>query len=518
MTINDIVRETIQSLKSQKRPLTPHNYQETFCAIANRYGFSIEECQRKEKFIKRLNETMQNDITKYNVNTLDELLVYLVSSLNRLTLGNSGKQKVLTITLIKHLLQMIARFPDQQARELANASLERIEHLCDLNSFEIITQKWEALIASPETDYLPRLQKLAQSRSGDFMQLIEKIEQIVERQDRKEGDSLAGMAEVIVSALTPSLTDKLDDEIGTLSYTLGNTPQLLYQEEIRAEIKALVERRIKIDKREVKERILTIDEILSEVSVKIVNLMHNSNISNEKVKEVKSQLHAIDREGGDFETVKQKLMKIAESLEFETKQLGDIMQHENTVIMQMQEKIKKLEQALKKAKQESKKDFLTGLVSKRGLDEELNRVDKSYRRYQIPYSIAFFDIDHFKNINDTYGHEAGDLILKQLGKIFLHLKRDVDIVGRYGGEEFLAILPNTPLEGAQIFAEKIRARVEEFRFVYKGEEVPVTLSAGIADVKEFATQKEVIEEADQRLYRAKHDGRNRIMPPLKVHA
>ncbi len=514
MTINDIVKETIQTLNSKKIPLTPHHYQRTFCQIAASNGFSIEECRAKEKFIGKLNETMQQDISKYNVNTLDELLTYLVSSLNRLTLGNSGKQKLVTITLIKYLLEMIARFPDQKSRELAKASMERIEHLCDLNTFEIITQKWETLLASKGGDYTARLQMLAKSKSTDFHQLLDQIEKMLDESEAEE--SLSEMASIVVASLTPSLTQTLDDEISTLSYMLNTTPELLHKKEIRQQLKALIHKRIEIDKTEVKDRILSIDEILSEVSTKIIHLIDNTDVSYEKVKEIKKELINVDKETKDFETIKQKLLKIADSLEFETKQLGTIMKKEDHVIAQMQTKIKKLEQALKRAKQESKTDFLTGLVSKRGLDEELNRVDKSYRRYQIEYSIGFFDIDHFKNINDTYGHEAGDLILKQLGKIFLEQKRDVDIVGRYGGEEFLAILPNTPLHGAQVFAEKIREHVEHFKFVYKGEAVPVTISVGVANCTEFDNQKILIEEADKRLYTAKTGGRNRVEPPLKV--
>ncbi len=516
MTINDIVKETIQTLNRQKTPLTPQNYQVTFCKIANKYGFSIQECHKKDKFIKKLNQTLQKDISKYSVNSLDELLTYLVSSLNRLSVGNSGKQKIVTITLIKHLLEMISRFPDSKTRELANASLERIEYLSDLNSFEIITQKWEELLSSHRHNYLYKIQSLANSRSNDLNTLLDSIEELLKKSDTTE--SLSSVASVIAASLTPSLSSTLDEEIATMSYTLTNSPKLLEDSDIQNKIRELIKKRVKIDKAEVKQRILSLDEILSEVSTKIVNLIDNSNISYDKVKEIKNELLSIESGKSDFESVKAKLLKIAETLEFETKQLSTIMQKEDTLIVQMQKKIKSLENALQKAKKESKLDFLTSLVSKRGLDEELNRVDKSYRRYHIEYSLVFFDIDHFKDINDTYGHEAGDLILKQLGKIFLELKRDVDIIGRYGGEEFLAILPNTPLNGALVFAQKIRKRVEEFSFVYKDEEVPVTLSAGVSNCKEFSNQKEVIEDADRMLYQAKQAGRNRVYPLMKVTA
>ena len=516
MTINDIVKETIRTLNAKRIILTPDNYLKTFCQIAQKSGFSIQECHKKEKFIKKLNPTMQEDICKYTVNSLDELLTYLVSSLNRLTLGNSGKQKLVTMTLIKQLLRLLARSGDLKTRELANASLERIEYLADLNSFEIIAEKFDAIIADEQSNYLARLQQITRSNSFDMTQLLDKVESALDQS--KNEQTLEEIASIMSVSLTPSLTQILDDEIATIGYTLQNMPQKLSEKDFQENLKDLIQKRIKIDKEEVKKRVLSLDEILSDVSVKIVRLMDNSNVSNQKIKVIKEELLQVDEKGADFEDIKEKLLKIAQSLEIETQELSTVMQKEDSLVTQMQMKIKKLEHALKVAKKESKLDFLTGLVSKRGLDEELNRADKSYRRYHIEYSIVFFDIDHFKSINDTYGHEAGDLVLKQLGKLLLKLKRDVDIIGRYGGEEFLAILPNTPIEGAQVFAEKVRLEVERFSFRYKGEAVPVTISSGISNARKFNTQKEIIEDADSMLYQAKTNGRNRIYPPLKVIA
>ena len=186
------------------------------------------------------------------------------------------------------------------------------------------------------------------------------------------------------------------------------------------------------------------------------------------------------------------------------------MHAEDKSVKNLQAKVKKLEEALSKAKKESRKDFLTNLVSKRGLDEELNRADKAYGRYGIDYSLCFFDLDKFKMLNDTFGHEAGDVVLKYTGQIMNEIKRDVDIFGRYGGEEFLAILPNTPMEGAKIFAEKIREAIEAFAFTYKGERIKVTVSAGVCNRKDFDSQKEMIAGADALLYKAKEAGRNRV--------
>lgn len=135
-------------------------------------------------------------------------------------------------------------------------------------------------------------------------------------------------------------------------------------------------------------------------------------------------------------------------------------------------------------------------------------------RYKIDYSVCFIDLDHFKTVNDTFGHEAGDVILKTVGKILQKLTRQVDIVGRYGGEEFLVILPSTPLEQGVAFAQKVRQSIEKFKFIYKNERIPVTVSCGVSERKNHQNQDAAIQMADKMLYEAKTDGRNRVKPTV----
>jgi diguanylate cyclase (GGDEF)-like protein len=142
--------------------------------------------------------------------------------------------------------------------------------------------------------------------------------------------------------------------------------------------------------------------------------------------------------------------------------------------------------------------------------EELKKQESSFKRFNINYSIVFFDIDHFKNINDTYGHDAGDVILKSLGLLFKRYARDIDMIGRFGGEEFVAILPNTNKEGAFKFAEKIRQIVKKTKFMYKNTRINVTISAGVANRNETNSSDETLKLADERLYEAKRNGRNRV--------
>jgi len=508
MTINEIVKETITTLTKKRMPMTPANYAETFCKVAKEKGVMAEDCQGVQRFIEKLNPTLKSDLKKYNVHTSDELLTYLVSNLNRVMGQSETKQSLLLASLVKRLLHTISLLHNKEAKELAVSSLERIKSLSDTNTFKLIKEKWEEFGEQYDEKHIEKLKAYYPVKSDYFIEIVEELIEASKSSDERE--VLEPLAHLIVGALSPSIALSMDDELATLSYELKNSPNILGTTKVQEEIKALIEKRVALDNDEVKARIISLDTLLSDVSSRIVTLIDKSTLSREKIRGIKDELIALDYTQHSFETMKEKLVTIANSLEFETESLNTVMKEDSTSVKNLQEKVKKLELALSHAKKETRKDFLTNLVSKRGLDEDLNRADKSFERYNIDYSLCFFDLDNFKMINDTFGHEAGDVILKQTGAIMNKVKRDVDIFGRYGGEEFLAILPNTPKEGAKVFAEKVRSEIEAFDFLYKGEPIAVTVSAGVANRAELGSQKEVIERADTLLYRAKEKGRNRV--------
>ncbi len=154
------------------------------------------------------------------------------------------------------------------------------------------------------------------------------------------------------------------------------------------------------------------------------------------------------------------------------------------------------------------RDYLTGVLTRRALFSRLKSVDCK----RSPYSVIMADIDNFKQINDTFGHQAGDRVLKELGKIFKENLRKTEFVGRYGGEEFLIVLPDTDKEKAKFVAEKLRKLIENSYFNYPGRRI--TVSFGVADCREAdcsKCSKKVIELADERLYKAKREGKNRVI-------
>jgi diguanylate cyclase (GGDEF)-like protein len=159
-------------------------------------------------------------------------------------------------------------------------------------------------------------------------------------------------------------------------------------------------------------------------------------------------------------------------------------------------------------------DPLTGLANRRRLMAELEREVRRSNRLGRQFAVVMLDVDHFKSFNDTYGHPAGDEVLKRLSKALHDLVREVDTAARYGGEEFLVMLTETPAVEAERVAERIRVRLSEERFTPQGgtATVGVTVSVGVAEYPANGTSPEaLIAAADQALYRAKEGGRNRVI-------
>jgi len=156
-------------------------------------------------------------------------------------------------------------------------------------------------------------------------------------------------------------------------------------------------------------------------------------------------------------------------------------------------------------------DGMTGLYNHRFFQEALAREVSRSRRYGAPVTLVYMDIDHFKKFNDKYGHQVGDEVLKLVARNIRRNLRDSDVPCRYGGEELVAILPDTDLKGGGVAAEKIRTAIEALSFPVDGRKVRITLSAGVASYPLNADDKEsLIEAADGALYLAKEGGRNQV--------
>jgi diguanylate cyclase (GGDEF)-like protein/PAS domain S-box-containing protein len=180
--------------------------------------------------------------------------------------------------------------------------------------------------------------------------------------------------------------------------------------------------------------------------------------------------------------------------------------------LQLQTRIDEIGRLQSALQEQAVRDGLTGLYNRRYLDEMLDREVSRARREGNPLSLVMLDIDYFKKVNDTYGHQAGDEVLKVLAATLMADIRTEDMACRYGGEEFLILLPNMPLIAALERAEGWRKAVERLSIVHGNFPICFTISLGVAAYPEHGkTPDDLTRCADQALYRAKHDGRNRVV-------
>ncbi|MFB6240252.1 MAG: GGDEF domain-containing protein, partial [Gemmatimonadota bacterium] len=185
-----------------------------------------------------------------------------------------------------------------------------------------------------------------------------------------------------------------------------------------------------------------------------------------------------------------------------------VLQERNEALEEANEARQRL---LEEMKERARTDELTGLANRRELMDRLEEEIDRARRYGDPLSVAILDLDRFKEINDTLGHQAGDDVLSRLGELLAEETRAPDVAGRYGGEEFAVVLPETGREEARRLAERVREAVEELDFEADGEPFGVTCSVGLAELEEDEEMDDLVKRADDALYRAKEEGRNRVV-------
>ncbi|MBI5658101.1 MAG: diguanylate cyclase [Nitrosomonadales bacterium] len=177
---------------------------------------------------------------------------------------------------------------------------------------------------------------------------------------------------------------------------------------------------------------------------------------------------------------------------------------------QAEERVRQLEQELEQTSELVHADQLTGALNRRGLDETLEREIKRAERQQSPVSLAMLDIDNFKQLNDTLGHQVGDRALVHLTKVIKDTLRPTDAVARYGGEEFLIILPDTELAEAIEIITRLQRELTRKFFLHGNERLLITFSAGVALRAGEETAEDMIERADKAMYQAKKSGKNRV--------
>ena len=193
------------------------------------------------------------------------------------------------------------------------------------------------------------------------------------------------------------------------------------------------------------------------------------------------------------------------------RQICELNAHRNMLEQEVKERTRELEIANAKLDIISRTDELTGLPNRRDMNRTINNEIGRSERSKKPFCFIFIDIDHFKHINDTYGHSCGDKVLQEVAHTIRGLLRRYDVLARYGGEEFLTLLPETDLDGAAVVAERFRKQVESLEFMYADYKIKVTITLGVTRFDPKLGASRSIQTADKALYEGKDSGRNKVI-------
>lgn len=270
------------------------------------------------------------------------------------------------------------------------------------------------------------------------------------------------------------------------------------------------------------DKITSLDQHLSEFQQDEVNAHSQRRQIGETVK---AEMNGLRLDVEDASELTQLRQTVSSRLENLNQHINHAHQTDVERSIRAQEQIKQLNQRLqtmeqeaetlrtvtKQAQEQATKDALTGIWNRQALNDVLEREYVRWERYQKPLTMVVWDVDDFKNVNDQFGHSAGDVVLKTIAQIFSKAVRKTDFIARFGGEEFVGLFPETDLDNALVLTNKIREIVEKTNFRYQDIPVPITTSAGLAMFEADDTIDDVFNRADKALYAAKNTGRNKCV-------
>jgi len=498
MIIQDIIKRSLQEIRDRGLLFTPDTYYEIFCRHAKQANVVVEDCQKVEKFIKRLSPELQKRVQSRHISTVDQLIQYLASELMHSDPQKSSEMISSYTLLVKQLLQVISILHDQKAHELAEQDKRRLSAYLHKEEIDEIRHHWSQFVESYDDSFLKELSDYCDVKTEDLALLVKDVVACFKKKS-EERPELVIDAKLIYTALKPSMVSDLDDELTSFHAKIETDIEALSGTTVAESLQQLTQKRIALDQKSIHEK-LTILAMLIEHIEQMVGSSHKGD------EQVDTSKFSIEM----FDLLSKKLFGIAEALGKEEKSPKESELSESDEVAELQKKIRLLEEALRIERKVAGTDNLTKLPNRRGINHLIAKEEIAFKQYGRNFSIILLDIDQFHTINDQYGHDIGDEVLIALAKVLKDHSDGFDI-GRWGGDEFMVILPAHDKQSAHHLAEKLREIVMTRQFIYKRTRVPVTVSGGVTDRMTHATIEAMLQMVQTNLQQAKESGRNCIV-------
>ncbi len=408
--------------------------------------------------------------------------------------------------------------------------MTKIKELTKNTLFQL---KNENIPTLPENYFIEfRKQALSSNTKIEEFDLFEKITQSLTKEEKESSkinsfndianilverttnEELKKLVEVFEELLTPSVDYTFVEEIEKFIVDILENPKNITSNKTISNLKKISKQRINSDRKVLKDKTDDIVKLTSLMGRYFDKTLSSSNNSSEEIMKIKDELISLNISNSshrELKIVQKKLIDTIYKIENSIKENKELVTNNKEKFNYLYKQIEVLQKELILTKEEHQVDYLTGLLNRRAYHHEMEKMEKNFSMFQNNYAIVFYDIDHFKNINDNYGHTCGDAVLKSFSGILKNLTRKEDVIARYGGEEFIALINYQEEIEIERYMKRLKKTLNNSNFIYKDTSIKLKFSAGISVRNKYDSFLEAKKMADELLYKAKHKGRDKII-------
>ncbi len=331
---------------------------------------------------------------------------------------------------------------------------------------------------------------------------------------RVNEEELKRLINIFEEILKPFSDSDLSQEIKEFILKILENPQNITLDESIDILKEIANKRVNSDRKILKDKTSDIIKLTSLMGRYFDKTLNESGNSSEDILKIKNELITLNMSESsqrELKIVQTKLVDTIHKIENSIKLNCKIINDQKMQFNSLNEQIKKLQEELLIERVEKQTDFLTNVFNRRAYHNEIEKIEKNYTIFNNNYAIIFYDIDHFKKINDTYGHTCGDAVLRNFAGILKNLTRTEDVIARYGGEEFIALINYETEEEVLGYIKRVKKAITSTNFIYKDQSIHIKFSAGISYRNKYDSYSDAKKRADELLYEAKSKGRDKII-------
>ncbi len=319
----------------------------------------------------------------------------------------------------------------------------------------------------------------------------------------------------MTTLMKPSINQELYDKIDEIVLELSNEPEKLLDNKTIELFGEITNERVRLDRQALREKSEDMKKLTHIITKYYDRSLIQSDDTADEIMNIRQEIESLElstQSNREITTLQANLIDTIYKLEnsIEKNKIDLIKgQHESCDLHQQ---IDALQEELAELQKEKNIDFLTGVMNRRGYTTAVAKIENEFNFFESKYAVVFYDIDNFKVINDTYGHECGDVILNIFATILKKLTREDDIVCRYGGEEFVALIHYNEENEVKRYIKRVKEIISQNKFIYNNEiKLKVQFSAGVSFRNKYDSYENSVKKADKLLYEAKHSGKNKII-------